>query len=67
MRTLVDARFIDEAEASALRFRCDDCVHFDMRSGECSHGYPVAPHRPGELMPGSIVVFCKDFDLGGAA
>jgi hypothetical protein len=67
VRTLVDARFLEEAAASGLRFCCDDCVHFDTRAFACSLGYPVDAHRPGVLVPGSVVVFCKEFDLGGAA
>jgi hypothetical protein len=64
VRTLVDPRFVEEARAAALRFRCDDCAHFDDRASRCVHGYPVEPHRPGELAPGRVVVFCKEFELG---
>jgi hypothetical protein len=65
--TRVDLRFVDESTAVALRFRCDDCAHFDDAHERCSHGYPTAPHRPAVVEPGTDIVFCKDFDLGGSA
>ncbi len=70
MRTLVDHRLVVEARASALRFECDDCAHFDPDATppRCAHGYPVAPHRPGPLArleeARGSVVFCKEFELG---
>jgi hypothetical protein len=64
MKTLVDGRFVAEACTSELRFRCDDCAHFDDTGERCAHGYPVAPHRPASLAPGVVVVFCKEFELG---
>jgi hypothetical protein len=64
VRTFVDLRLVDEARASGLRFRCDDCAHFDATSEACAHGYPVAPHRPGPLEAGGVIVFCKEFELG---
>ncbi len=67
MKTHVDLRLVEEARDHALRFRCDDCVHFDDASVRCAHEYPVAEHRPGPLTPGMVVVFCKEFDLGGSA
>jgi hypothetical protein len=64
VRTLVDLRLVEEARAVALRFRCDDCAHFDAANEACVHGYPVAPHRPGPLDAGDFIVFCKEFELG---
>jgi hypothetical protein len=66
VRSPVDLRLVEEARASALRFRCDDCAHFDDEGERCAHGYPIAPHRPAALAPGVVVVFCKEFELGGA-
>jgi len=65
VRTLVDARLVEEAQAAGLRFRCDDCAHFDDGGARCAHGYPVAPHRPGPLATAAVIVFCKEFELGG--
>ena len=65
MKTTVDALLIEEARAGALRFRCDDCVHYDDARIACAHGFPVAPHRPGPLVAGSVIVFCKEFELFG--
>ena len=68
MRTVVDLRLVDEAAAQGLRFRCDDCGHFDERAddgrGRCAHGYPTDEHRPPALAPGVVVTFCKEFELG---
>ncbi len=64
MKTTVDLRLLEAARASALRFRCDDCAHFDTSRDACSHGYPAAPHRPDRLRPGLVIVFCKEFELG---
>ena len=72
MKTRVDQRFQDEARAASLRFRCDDCAHFDparsLVPGDsekgCAHGYPTGPHRPVDLAVGAVVVFCKEFELG---
>ncbi len=60
MRTLVDRRLTDEAKKFALRFACEDCVHFDDHF-RCEHGYPPAP-RQADLEREEIV-FCKDFEL----
>jgi hypothetical protein len=67
LRTTVDARFEAEASAMSLRFRCDDCAYFDDTRARCSHGYPTAPHRPIGIKTGSVVIFCKEFELGGEA
>jgi hypothetical protein len=64
MKTCVDARFLDEARLADLRFRCDDCAYFDGAQVRCTHGYPIAPHRPPTMNVGDTVVFCKEFELG---
>jgi hypothetical protein len=57
-----------QAARFALKFACEDCVHFAAETAACAHGYPTAPHRsrplaprPGaDLLP---IVFCKEFEL----
>jgi hypothetical protein len=61
MKTPVDERLREEAERFQLRFRCDDCVHFDGKN--CVHGYPTEPHRRS-LTKDSFVVFCKELEIG---
>jgi hypothetical protein len=62
VKTPVDARLREESARFALRFRCDDCVHFRSETAACAHGYPTDEHRgPVE---GPFVVFCKEFELG---
>jgi hypothetical protein len=65
VRTRVDLRLVGEARAFQLRFRCDDCAHFDDRAAACEHGFPTSPHRAAALEVGGEIVFCKDFELGG--
>ena len=60
MRTRVDLQLTDEAKKFALRFACEDCVHFDDQL-RCEHGYPAAP-RQADLQLEEIV-FCKDFEI----
>lgn len=49
-----------------LKFTCEDCAHFDMKTGQCILGYPNTEHRlayytnPTET---GWVVPCKDFEL----
>jgi hypothetical protein len=66
MKTPVDARLTTEAARFALRFACDDCVHFSSeRDPTCGHGWPVRLRRR-ELEPsesGASVAFCKEFEL----
>lgn len=64
MDTPVDARLIEEASKYRLRFACPDCVHFEPETQSCSNGYPSEPHRESALVPGTIVMFCKSFELG---
>ncbi len=64
MKTVVDLRMLDEAAKARFRFACDHCAHFQERAARCAHGYPTAPHRPGPLTAGAVIVFCKEFELG---
>lgn len=61
MKTRVDATLRREALACTLRFRCDDCAHFDATEGRCVNGYPTAPHR--ETLDADVIVFCKEFEV----
>lgn len=56
-----DARFVEQAERYALRYRCEDCGLFDALRG-CAHGYPTERHRQAESSS-DRVVFCKDFEV----
>lgn len=62
MRTLVDARFREEAARYALRFACEDCAHFDPPAGRCSLEYPASPRRDALLA--RELELCKEFELG---
>jgi hypothetical protein len=64
MKTVADDLLVEEAARATLRFECDDCAYFDPAREACSHGYPVASHRPGALALGKVIVFCKEFELG---
>lgn len=66
MKTVVDERLVREANACALRHRCDDCVHFAPETERCAHGYPTTEHRTPLRLDGgapAVVVFCKEFEL----
>ena len=67
MKSSVDLRLLEEVQTFALRFRCDDCAHFDEDRERCGHAYPVAPHRAAPLVGGDVVLFCKDFELAGVS
>jgi hypothetical protein len=62
MMTRVDERLLDEAARFALRFACEDCVHFDASTERCSLSYPAAPRRDA-LRRGHLEL-CKSFELG---
>ncbi len=63
MISRVDDRLRREAREFSLRFTCDACVHFDVDSLGCEHGYPTEPHRVNlELV--NELLFCKDYELG---
>lgn len=61
MKTRVDDRFREEAARFALRFACDDCVHFDETHARCSLGYPPHPRRGA--LEGTHLELCKSFEL----
>ena len=64
MRTLVDARFREEAARYALRFACEDCAHFEARTGSCRHEWPNQSHRrEAALAALPVLDFCKEFEL----
>lgn len=64
MRHTVDARLRAEARTFALRFACEDCVHFDPERRACVHGYIERPSAT-DFEPGSPpMAFCKEFELG---
>jgi hypothetical protein len=65
VKTVVDDRLLEEAERFALRFACEDCAHFDGGGERCLHAFPTAPHRRALLRPGSVLSFCKEFELDG--
>jgi hypothetical protein len=60
MRTRVDLQLKQEASIFALRFACEDCIHFCEQKG-CEHGYPLAPRRRD--LEREEIVFCKDFEI----
>lgn len=62
MKTSVDDKLRREAARFELRFRCDDCVHFDADHARCTHEYPTAEHRR-PLASAHEIVFCKEFEL----
>jgi hypothetical protein len=66
MRTIVDARYLDERQRFDLRATCEHCEHFDMRGQACSLLFPVAPHREAvhaAAREGDPVLFCKYFSI----
>jgi hypothetical protein len=67
MKTLIDGRFIAEAERWDFRFTCEDCAHFGTENGTCSLGYRAAPRRAElDLAPvasARVVELCKTFEL----
>ncbi len=65
MKTRVDLTLLDETARFQLRFACEDCSHFDEPSDVCNHGYPSEPRRTD--LAKDVVVFCKEFEIGGVA
>ena len=65
MKTRVDLLLLDEAARFGLRFACEDCSHFDAPSDGCNHEYPSEPRRTDLVK--AVVVFCKEFEIGGVA
>ena len=65
-RAEVQEEFEAEAARFNLRFRCDDCAHFDASNDRCAFGHPTAAMRDGStwvLGPRGAWMFCKDFEL----
>ena len=65
MRTRVDLLLLEEAARFGLRFACEDCAHFEEVSALCNHGYPSEPRRAD--LQNETIVFCKEFEIGGAS
>ena len=65
MKTRVDLQLLVEAARFGLRFACEDCSHFDEPRGLCNHEYPSEPRRTD--LAKDVIVFCKEFEIGGAA
>jgi hypothetical protein len=65
LRTRVDLLLVDEAGRFRLRFACEDCSHFDDANELCNHEYPSEPRRAD--LKKDAVVFCKEFEIGGAS
>ncbi len=63
MITRVDERLRRETKEFRLRFRCEDCVHFDPPGRACGNGYPTEPHRDVHVEQVEELCFCKDFEL----
>jgi hypothetical protein len=68
VRTRVDARLAEQASRFALRFACDDCVHFGARGtapaapeATCGHGWPVRLRR--SALDDEELSFCKEYEL----
>ena len=61
-----NARFVAEARAHDLRFRCEHCAHAHRAGNACSMGYPnhFLQGPPRAVMPDGALAFCKYFELG---
>jgi hypothetical protein len=64
----VDGVLRDEARRFALRFACEDCVHWNVTvaagatAGVCGNGWPERVAK--DALAGDEVAFCKEFELG---
>lgn len=63
MLSVVDEPLRRDARAFELRFRCEDCAHFDPSTGRCAEGYPNEQHRRVALESVTTLSFCKSFEL----
>ncbi|GAC1361751.1 MAG: hypothetical protein NVSMB47_14030 [Polyangiales bacterium] len=60
---MVTLRLLDEMSRFALRYTCDDCVHFVERDGgRCAEGWPLGARRARPLHDGAELEFCKAFE-----
>ena len=65
----VNARFRAERDRWDLRYRCEDCEHYDPDRDRCSQGWPKehfgdGPHRCRDEQ--GAFVFCKYFEVNGS-
>ncbi|GMV41504.1 MAG: hypothetical protein AMXMBFR64_32200 [Myxococcales bacterium] len=65
----VNTRFRLERDRYDLRYRCEDCEHYDPVGDRCSQGWPKehfgdGPHRCRDA--DGAFVFCKYFELNGS-
>ena len=67
MRHTVDQELLRQARVFALRFACEDCVHFDAEDARCAHGYTERPSAGAIHQLGATIAFCKEFELGERA
>lgn len=65
MKTIVDAALRAEAVSCRLRYRCQDCVHFDEPTKLCAEGFPNGGHREQRIEEACVIEFCKSFELSG--
>jgi hypothetical protein len=63
VKTVTDARLRDEAARFALRFTCEECVHFDLPRALCGNGYPPGPRDGSLARDASELAFCKEYEL----
>jgi len=56
--------FDEERDRYALRFACEDCAHFEARTGCCRHEWPNESHRQeAARLALRVLDFCKEFEL----
>ena len=65
MRLPMSQEFRDQWRRYDLRFCCEDCVHLDLQTQKCAHGWPDQEHRVAyyEDQKCEELVFCKEFEL----
>lgn len=64
MRVPASLEFEAQRAQYALRFACEDCVHFERTQQVCSLSYPCRDHRRERYVwPYGDIVFCKAFEL----
>jgi hypothetical protein len=63
MITVIDERLHSDIQVYALKYSCENCIHFEQQRGGCSLGFVPGPHRARAIEPGDTIVFCKTFEL----
>jgi hypothetical protein len=64
VRIVRGPQFDDERQQFRLQLCCEECGHFDVRSGTCAHEWPTALHRRARQQAETREVdFCKEFEL----